>query len=68
MTLRTFCHLSKNWATSGAWRRGEAPLLLAGVLKIMGWDPKAHCLVFSGSSERKLHMNLAPFLLLVVVM
>ncbi|KAF3816145.1 hypothetical protein GH733_014734 [Mirounga leonina] len=21
MTLRNFCYLSKNWATSGAWRR-----------------------------------------------
>lgn len=43
MTLRHFCYLSKNWATSGAWRRGEAPLLQAGVLKVMSWDPKAHC-------------------------
>lgn len=52
----------------GLGREVRLPFIIRGVLKVVGWDPRAHCWVFRGSSEQKLHMNLAPFFFLVVVM
>lgn len=37
-------------------------------LKVLGWDPKAHCRAFGDSTEQKSHMNLMSSLLLVVAM